>query len=64
LADENDKKPQEFKDALFKSYFGYRGDEDPATLPVLDPDTPLFGVQTIPHPRDWEDLWERAQGNP
>ena len=50
--------------AIIKTYFGCRGDKDPATLRVLDPNNPLFRDQTIPHPRDWEELWVRAQSNP
>ena len=31
---------------------------------MLDPDDPLFRDLTIPHPRDWENLWKRAQSYP
>ena len=64
LHEENINTSKELRDAIFKSYFGYRGDKDPATLPVQDSDTPLFVDMTIPHPRDWEELWERAQSYP
>ena len=61
---ENINTAQEIKDAIYNCYFGSRGDKDPATLPVQDSDTPLFVDMTIPYPRDWEELWERAQSYP
>jgi hypothetical protein len=63
-----DEETKEFEPRLrariIKTYFGCRGDKDPATLPVQDPDSPLFVDIAIPHPRDWEELWVRAQSNP
>jgi hypothetical protein len=64
LDEENKESDTGFRDAIFKDYFGSRGDKDPATLPVMEPDHPLFKDRTIPHPKDWEELWLRAQSNP